>query len=139
MEIPSELDTKTCEGLTRLFRFAIERRNSGEDRASLRRLEARFGLQPYEPEFSGAMQDFARRLNSLDRKQRFTAVCGLISDAISGDRHLDAELVDMLLEVSTGKRIVRFSFLPCLLPCLRHAQDNLLTGSRRRSGNEVRY
>jgi hypothetical protein len=139
MEIPSELDIKTCEGLTRLFRYAIERRNKDEDRASLRRLEVRFGLPPYEPEFSGTMQDFARHLDSLDRKQRFTAVCGLISDAIGGDGRLDVELGDTLLEISSEQRIVRFSFLPCLLPCLRHAQDNLPTGSRRSSGNEVRY
>lgn len=139
MEIASDLDIATCEGLTRLFRFAIGLRDHEADQAALGRLEDRFGLTPYEPEFRGAIEDFARQLDGLEDNQRFTAVCSLISGAISDDEKLDAELVDVLLEVSSGKRIVRFSFAPCLLLCLRHAQENRPAIRREYHGYELRY
>lgn len=139
MEIPSDLDIATCKGLTRLFRFAIGLRGHEADQAALRRLEDRFGLAPYEPEFRGAIEDFARHLDELEDNKRFAAVCSLISGAISDGEKLDAELVDVLLEVSSGKRIVRFSFAPCLLLCLRHAQENGQASRRRYHGYETRY
>jgi len=122
MQIPSEIDTNSFEGLTRLLRFTIGMRDNDEDKAALKHLEKRFGLTAYEPQLRGALEDFAEYLNRLESKQRFEAVCSLISGALDPNDILDQELAQAILNVSTNNRIVRFSFTPSLLLCLKHAQ-----------------
>ncbi|MBU2936464.1 MULTISPECIES: hypothetical protein [Pacificibacter] len=122
MQIPSEIDTNSFEGLTRLLRFTIGMRDNDEDKAALKHLEKRFGLTAYEPQLRGALEDFAEHLNRLESKQRFEAVCSLISGAIDPNDILDQELAQAILDFSRHKRIVRFSFTPSLLLCLKHAQ-----------------
>ncbi|MEP2878157.1 MAG: hypothetical protein ABJP13_00040 [Sulfitobacter sp.] len=135
MQIPSEIDTSSCEGLTRLLRFAIGMRKSDADKAALERLEKRFGLAPYDPQFRGALEDFSRHLDGLEHIQRFDAVCALISDAIGEKEAVEDELVADLLQISQNERILRFSFAPSLLICLQHAHMT----QPAHSGCEVRY
>lgn len=139
MKVPSEIDTHSCEGLTRLFRFAIGMRDNDADRSALKGLEARFGLAAYDPQFRGALEDFARHIDGLEKNQRFAAVCALISGVISDDETLDDEVVDEILRISRNERIARFSFTPSLLPCLRHAQNSQFPHRRRYSAYEIRY
>lgn len=139
MQIPSEVDTNSCEGLIRLFRFVVGMRVDDTDLAALRRLEKRFGLSAYEPQFRGGLEDLAKQLDGLGRDQRFAAVCGLISGALSAAGQLDAVVLEELLYVSKGKRIVRFSFAPCVLLCLRHAYETQPTDQAGSSGYLVRY
>lgn len=121
MENPSELDINSCEGLTRLFRFAVELRDDDESNAALRSLEGRLGLAPYDPAFRGALEDFAQRLDGLKTKQRFETVLELISGALLEDEQQDKELFAELVKASRRKNIVRFSFAPSLLLCLHQA------------------
>jgi hypothetical protein len=139
MEIPSEIDTSNCEGLTRLLRFAIGLRENDTDRAAVQRLESRFGLATYEPQFRGALEDFAHYLDGLGHNQRFATVCALIAAAIEDSGKLSDELVGDILKTSSNKRIVRFSFAQCLLPCLLHARATRQQTLRTYSGCEIRY
>lgn len=139
MKVPSEIDTKSAEGLTRLFRFAIGLRDNDADRAALRRLEIRFGLAPYYPQFRGALEDFARVLDGLDQNPRFDAVFDLISGVLQDEERLDDALVDSLLQASSSHPIVRFSFTGALLPCLFHARKMQSTDERAQTGYDIRY
>lgn len=138
MEVPSEIDTGSVEGLTRLFRFAVGARKNAKNHASLRRLESRFGLSPYVPVFRGALEDFVRQMDELEHSQRFTAVCDLISGALSDADKLGDELVAELLGKSCETPITRFSFTPAILPCLLHAREKLQRQGRT-GGGETRY
>lgn len=139
MQTPSDIDATSCEGLTRLFRFAVRIRVDDTDRAALRRLEKRFGLLAYEPQFRGGLEDLAKHLDGLERDQRFAAVYGLISGALSVDEKLDAATLEELLHVSKAKRIVRFSFAPFFLLCLRHAYETQPADQAGPYGYVVRY
>lgn len=114
-------------------------RDKDEDRAALRGLEKRFGLAAYEPQFRGALEDFCRHLAGLGDNQRFAEVCTLISSVIGDEQTLDEELVDELLRISNNERVVRFSFAPCLLPCLLHAQKKRAPQRKSHAGYEIRY
>lgn len=118
MTLPSEVDTTTFEGLTRLFRFAIRLRDNDPDCAALARLEKRFNLPAYEPLLRGGLEDFARHLDGLGHEKRFSAVCRLIVGVLEETDKLGSELVNKLMEIGNSKRIVRFSFAPSLLPAL---------------------
>ncbi|WP_458791618.1 restriction endonuclease subunit S [Yoonia sp. MH D7] len=139
MEIPSEIDTSSFEGLTRLFRFAVGLRKNDSDDASLALLESRFDLTPYVPTFRGALEDFARQLNALEPSQRFTVVCDLVSAAVPDAEKLDDELVPELLQICGDARIARFSFVPAILPCLLHAQKTQQTQKSSLAGCQIRY
>lgn len=117
-EIPSEVDIRSYEGLTRLFRFGISLRRSKADRTALADEEARFKLSPYIPAARGALEDTVRHIDQLDDHERFTKICQLIAAASDPKDLLDADLSDELVRISNANDIVRFSFTPTILPCL---------------------
>ncbi|WP_324754340.1 restriction endonuclease subunit S [Roseovarius sp. Pro17] len=139
MEMPSEIDISSFEGLTRLFRFAVGLRENDTGHASLAHLESRFGLAPYVPAFRGALEDFARQLDGLEHSQRFKTVCDLIFDALPDAEKLDDELASALLEICSDAGVVRFSFSSAILPCLLHAQKTQQFQQKAGADCEVRY
>ena len=121
-EVPSEVDIHSYEGLTRLFRFGIHLRNNEADRTALALTEGRFGLPPYLPEARGALEDTVRHLDGLESDVRFEKVCALIAAASAKSDILTDDLRRELSRLTASHDIVRFSFVPAILPCLWHAK-----------------
>lgn len=122
MEMPSEIDTSTLVGLTRLLRFAIRLRKDPDDEAALDRIERRLSLEPYWPEFRGALEDYSRKLDSLHPDQKFEEICKLVSQALPPEGRLTDDLTKDILSLVYDKNVVRFSFLPSMLVCLQFAR-----------------
>ncbi|MBY6203223.1 hypothetical protein KUV65_17785 [Maritalea mobilis] len=139
MDGPSELETDTIEGLTRLLRFAIQLRGRDADLSELKRLEGRFDLSTYEPQFRGALEDFARHLDGFGEDERFIEVCKLIARALPDDASLNDELFEALLKASCSEETVRFSFETSLLLCLHRARLTRPARRNRYPGYDIRY
>lgn len=135
----SKLDTSSYQGVACLFRFAIEARKNDADLTSLRHLEKRFGLEPYEPKRRGTLEDYVKDLDALTANQRFRAVFDMISNLLSDDDKLDDRVAEQLINISSDHRIVRFSFPPSLLVCLTHANEMQSAKVVRYHGYEIRY
>jgi len=139
MLIPSEVDTTSYEGLTRLLRFGIRLRENPDDHAELDIVEKRLALPAYHPKYTGALEDYVRRLDELDHNQRFETVYNLIAGLLDEKERLGAELTENLLRLVGGDRIVRFSFTPSLLICLYFAQNYKFVDGKRHPIFSIRY
>lgn len=137
--IPSEVDIHSYEGLTHLFRFGIKLRDNQADRTALALAETRFGLSAYDPEVRGALEDTVRHLDRLGNEERFAKVYDLIAAASDRQNLLDPEISDELVRISSNHAIVRFSFTPAILPCLRHAQSTRMRGAHTYDRYATRY
>jgi hypothetical protein len=137
--LPTELDIKSQKGLTRLFWFAADARGDDARAAAAHRLTARFRLRPDEPSLRGAFEDAVRYLDSLEPAQRFEEVCALIKGALKDGERLPDNLGREFLTLTRDKKIVRFSFAPSVLLCLRRAQAIQHAGSQRFPGYDIRY
>lgn len=137
--IPSEVDIHSYEGLTRLFRFGIELKDDHVQRNALALAQNRFGLPSYNPEARGALEDAVRHLDRLKAEDRFEKVFDLIAAANDRQKRLDPELSDELVRISSNHKVVRFSFSPAILPCLRHAQTRKMSRASRSDKYATRY
>lgn len=137
--LPTELDTNSPEGLTRLFWFAANARGDNAGEPAALRLKGRRDFAAYEPTLRGAFEDAVRHLESLEPIQRFEEVCALIDGALKDAERLPDDLAREILTLTRDKKIVRFSFAPSLLLCLRHAQAIRHTYSQRFPGYYIRY
>lgn len=139
LEIPSEVDVHSFEGLTRLFRFGTSRRDNEADRNALELTEARFGLPTYDPEVQGALEDAVKHLEKLGSAQRFEKVCVLIAAASDQLNLLDLEVTNDLIRISNANEIVRFSFAPTILLCLQHAKAVQISRTKTHPTYAIRY
>ncbi|PRY89501.1 restriction endonuclease subunit S [Donghicola tyrosinivorans] len=139
MEMPFEIDTSTMVGLTRLLRFAIRLREDPDDEAALNLIESRLRLEPYWPEFRGALEDYSRKLDSLHPDQKFEEICKLIYQVLPPEGRLLDDLTDDILHEVYEQRVVRFSFLPSMLLCLRFARFQTMRRKIWYHGYTIRY
>jgi len=137
--LPTELDINSPEGLTRLFWFAADARGDDAREAAAHRLATRFDLTAEVPSLRGAFEDAVRHLDSLEPAQRFEEVCALIEAALKDGEKLPDDLAREILTLTRDKTIVRFSFAPGVLLCLRHAQAIRHADSQRFPGYDIRY
>ncbi|MBU2991890.1 hypothetical protein Q4555_14390 [Octadecabacter sp. 1_MG-2023] len=121
--MPLEVDTKTVEGLTRLFQFGIRFRSDDRDLTRLSSTEGRLGIDPYYPASRGALEDTVRYLESLGHEGRFEKAYELIGAAIGHTQIKEDDLQKTLLRLTTQKSAVRFSFSKMILLCLRHTRE----------------
>lgn len=137
--IPSEVDIHSVEGLTKLFRFGVGMREDEAERAALSRTEERLKLAPYTPRTRGALEDAVAHLDQLGVEARFEWACDRIAAVSNPANRPDGAMTEHLLHISSQNDVVRFSFSPAVLLCLKHARAVRKRETRPFNDHAVRY
>lgn len=138
IKTPILVDLQTMDGLTLFFRFALGFRESRADRGALKRVEERFGLSPFFPTKPGSLEDVWRELEEYPSDDQFDAVCALV-EKTAGANWLLSSIAEDLAYLGSTKEVVRFSFIPAILPCLLHARDAKKNGRKAYHTYNIRY
>lgn len=120
-----EADLLTFRGLAALFRHGLLARGDQRSRDFVESADIRLESEKYAHPVPGILTDAAGFLDGLNENDQFERVCDLIalaSDDGGKSSWIGRDIAKTLVESIESDQVARFSFDPCIHPCLLQAR-----------------